>query len=89
MLEVSSVGITVMMLTLVGIVAVGLDQLNSFNGRTDGQFQQHATGGGYQSIHSGGRPEPLYRFLKRLFKKRHKRASRRLSFPDIRSTGCK
>ncbi len=40
MLEVSSIRIAVMMLTLVGIVAAGLDQVDSFNDRTDGQFRR-------------------------------------------------
>lgn len=40
MLEVSSIRIAVMMLTLVGILAAGQDQVDSFNDRTDGQFRR-------------------------------------------------
>lgn len=53
MLEVSSIGIAVMMLTLVGIVAAGLDQLDSFNDRTDGQFRRLVVSGGRHSVPQG------------------------------------
>lgn len=46
MLEVSSIRIAVMMLTLVGILAAGLDQVDSFNDRTDGQFRRPRRLGG-------------------------------------------
>jgi hypothetical protein len=74
MLEVSSIGIAVMMLTLVGIVAAGLDQLDSFNDRTDGQFRRLATGGGCQSVPQGqAKTAPPFFFRKRLFEERHDR----------------
>jgi hypothetical protein len=40
MLEVSSIRIAAMMLTLVGIVDAGLYEVDSFNDRTDGQFRR-------------------------------------------------
>ena len=53
MLEVSSIRIAAMMLTLVGIVAAGLDQVDSFNDRTDGQFRRPVTVGGCPSVPQG------------------------------------
>jgi hypothetical protein len=61
MLEVSSIRIAVMMLTLVGIVAAGPDQVDSFNDRTDGQFRRLVTVGGCQSVPQGqGKAAPLF-----------------------------
>lgn len=45
-LEVSSIRVAVRMLTIVGIIAAGLDQVDSFNDRTDGQFRRLEAGGG-------------------------------------------
>ncbi|MBN9457234.1 MAG: hypothetical protein J0I54_11460 [Bosea sp.] len=53
MLEVSSIRIAAIVLTLVGIVDAGQYEVDSFNDRTDGQFRRHRQLGGCQSVPQG------------------------------------